>query len=128
VAPELPPISCEPRLLEQALVNLLLNACDACLRERGQVDLEVQSDGGRVSFVVTDNGAGIPRDSAARVLEPFFTTKAQGEGTGLGLAIASEIVKHHRGTLTIVAREPSAGVGSAGTSGAGTCATIEVPA
>jgi two-component system NtrC family sensor kinase len=122
VAPDLPPIACEPRLLEQALVNLLLNACDACLGERGQVDLEVDGTGGRVSFVVTDNGAGIPGESAARILEPFFTTKAHGEGTGLGLTIASEIVKHHRGTLKIAAREPSPGVGT------GTRATIEVPA
>ena len=124
IAPDLPAIACEPRLLEQALVNLLLNACDACTRERGHVDLQVRSEGGRISFVVTDDGVGIPRDSAARVLEPFFTTKAQGEGSGLGLAIASEIVKHHRGTLTIAARESS----PRSPVSAGTRATIEVPA
>jgi signal transduction histidine kinase len=115
---DLPTIACEPRLLEQALVNLLLNACDACPRDRGHVDLAVRRVGDRVFFVVTDDGVGIPRESAARALEPFFTTKAQGEGSGLGLAIASEIVKHHRGTLTIEARE----------SPRGTQASIEIPA
>ncbi len=117
IAPDLPAIACEPRLLEQALVNLLLNACDACPRDRGHVDLRVRSEGGRVTFVVTDDGVGIPAGSAARVLEPFFTTKPDGEGSGLGLAIASEIVKHHRGTLTVTPAEPR-----------GTRATIEVPA
>jgi signal transduction histidine kinase len=118
LAENLPTIACEPRLLEQALVNLLLNACDACPRDRGNVDLSVRSAGGRVFFVVTDDGAGIPPESAARLLEPFFTTKPHGEGSGLGLAIASEIVKHHRGTLTIATRDPARG----------TQATIEIPA
>jgi two-component system NtrC family sensor kinase len=128
VAPDLPAIACEPRLLEQALVNLLLNACDACPKGRGHVDLVVRSEGDRVSFVVTDDGVGIPPESAARVLEPFFTTKAQGEGSGLGLAIASEIVKHHRGTLTIGARTSTSTSTSTSTPTPGTRATIEVPA
>jgi two-component system NtrC family sensor kinase len=119
----LPPIACEPRLLEQALVNLLLNACDACERGVGRVEVRVRGDADRVAFVVTDNGSGIPAESAARVVEPFFTTKADGEGTGLGLAIAHEIIKHHRGTLTIAAREPT----QTGTAG-GTRACIEIPA
>jgi signal transduction histidine kinase len=111
----LPLIACEPRLLEQALANLLLNACDAC-RPGGKVHLQVRAGGERVAFVVTDDGEGISPESAARVFEPFFTTKGPGRGTGLGLAIASEIVKHHRGTLVIEPRE-----------GGGTRARIEVP-
>lgn len=116
VAPALPRVSCEARLFEQVLVNLLLNACDACKRG-GSVDLSVRADSERVAFVVTDNGTGISAEAAARAIEPFFTTKPEGEGTGLGLAIANEIVKHHNGTLTIASR---------GTVGTRACA--EIPA
>jgi signal transduction histidine kinase len=100
-----PLVACEPRLFEQVLVNLLLNACDAC-QPQGRVELAVRSDGSRVAFVVTDDGHGIDPQVASRVLEPFFTTKAEGQGSGLGLTIANEIVKHHNGTLRVSPREP----------------------
>jgi two-component system NtrC family sensor kinase len=99
----LPKVACDPRLLEQVLINLLLNACDACDRD-GVVELWVRADGERVGFVVTDDGTGITPEAASRATEPFFTTKPMGQGTGLGLAIASEIVKHHAGSLTIAPR------------------------
>jgi two-component system NtrC family sensor kinase len=101
--PELPEVGCEPRLMEQVLVNLLLNACDAC-EPGGNVDLRVVAEEQRVAFVVTDDGSGISADAAARIVDPFFTTKAEGEGSGLGLAIANELVKHHRGSLSVAAR------------------------
>jgi signal transduction histidine kinase len=97
---ELPKIACDPRLLEQAIVNLLLNGCDACKR-RGQVVLDVRSENGSVVFAVDDDGVGITAEAASRAAEPFFTTKPPGEGTGLGLAIVKEIVHHHRGTLSV---------------------------
>ena len=103
-ADELPQVSCEPRLMEQVLVNLLLNACDAC-QPGGHVELRLIAEGKRVAFVVTDDGSGISTDAAARIMDPFFTTKPAGEGSGLGLAIANELVKHHRGTLTVAARQ-----------------------
>jgi signal transduction histidine kinase len=99
-----PQIRCEPRLLEHALVNLLLNACDAC-SSGGQVRVEVGSTTRTVEFAVTDNGSGIDVELAARVAEPFFTTKPM--GTGLGLAVTNEIVKTHRGTLTFAPVEPN---------------------
>jgi signal transduction histidine kinase len=109
-------VACDPRLFEQVLVNLLLNACDAC--EPGcQVELAVRADGEKLTFVVTDNGAGITKEAASRATEPFFTTKPQGQGTGLGLAIANEIVKHHHGQLTLAPRDHARG----------TCATVEMP-
>ncbi|MEO6418565.1 MAG: ATP-binding protein [Polyangiaceae bacterium] len=120
VAPDLPRVSCEPRLFEQVLVNLLLNACDACERG-GVVELTASASGERVAFAVTDDGAGISEETAARATEPFFTTKGEGKGTGLGLAIASEIVKHHSGVLTIAPRSAS------GTK-RGTRACAELPA
>jgi signal transduction histidine kinase len=110
-------VACDAQLLEQVLVNLLLNACDAC-GEGGRVELSVEGDGQRVSFTVTDDGIGISPDVAVRATEPFFTTKPAGEGTGLGLAIANEIVKHHCGSLTL----------GPGISGQGTRVTVELPA
>ncbi len=111
----LPMIQCDPALLEHAIVNLLLNACEACTAE-GRVELTARSDGAHVTFVVADDGSGITPEDAARATEPFFTTKPEGTGTGLGLAIASEIVKSHRGTLTIEPRSPK-----------GTRACVDIP-
>ena len=105
----------EQRLLEQALVNLLLNACDAC-PANGQVILQVVQRAQEICFRVTDNGIGISADAAARATEPFFTTKAIGKGTGLGLAVTQEIVKSHRGRLCIAALPQG-----------GTCAEIVLP-
>jgi signal transduction histidine kinase len=99
---EVPDVRCEPQLLKHALVNLLLNACDAA---KGEVHVDVSADAAEVAFVVTDDGDGITEEHAARAAEPFFTTKADG-GTGLGLAIANEIVKTHRGSLDIAPRSP----------------------
>jgi signal transduction histidine kinase len=113
----LPLVACEPRLMEQVLINLLLNACDAC-SIGGHVELRLVANGQRVAFVVTDNGSGISEDAAARVLDPFFTTKPVGQGSGLGLAITNELVKHHRGTLSVAPRSD----------GPGTRACVELPA
>jgi signal transduction histidine kinase len=118
----LPRVACDRRLLEQAIVNLLLNACDACVRG-SNVDFRVAARGCAVVFQVDDDGEGITAAAAARATEPFFTTKKVGEGTGLGLAIASEIVKYHQGKLTIAPR--TALTNPAGRRG--TCARIEVP-
>jgi signal transduction histidine kinase len=93
-------VLCDRALLEQALVNLLLNACDACA-PRGHVLISSRSDTEQVAFVVSDDGPGIPPEVIARATDPFFTTKPAGAGTGLGLAIASEIAKSHRGQLSI---------------------------
>jgi len=103
VGAELPPVRCEPLLFKHALVNLLLNACEASPRG-ATVRVEVHADAGEVAFVVNDEGQGITPEDAARATQPFFTTK--GEGTGLGLAIANEIATTHRGTLNIAPRTP----------------------
>jgi signal transduction histidine kinase len=115
IPPSMPPIQCDRDLLEQAIVNLLLNACEAC-SGGGHVKLSARADAEQVGFVVTDDGAGISEEDARRASEPFFTTKPPGSGTGLGLAIATEIVKSHRGRLTLV---PNAAKG--------TRACIEIP-
>jgi len=115
VPPHMPQVQGDRALLEHAVVNLLLNACDAC-EAGGHVEVVASEDSERVAFVVTDDGAGISPEHASRATEPFFTTKPAGSGTGLGLAIVSEIAKVHRGDLAIGAN------GSRGTR-----ACIEIP-
>jgi two-component system NtrC family sensor kinase len=116
VSSGLPTIAGDGRLIESALVNLLLNACDACT-PGGQVHLSVEAHGRSVRFSVIDDGAGISARNAEKVLEPFFTTKGSDEGTGIGLAITNEIVKSHLGTLTLAPRFPR-----------GTTAIVDIPA
>jgi signal transduction histidine kinase len=115
IPPELPSIQCDRALIERAIVNLLLNACEAC-PPGGHVGISVCTDEERAAIVVTDDGMGISIENAAQATQPFFTTKPVGSGTGLGLAIAAEIAKSHRGELTIVP------LGSGGTR-----ACIEIP-
>lgn len=105
VAPSLPPVACEPSLFEQALVNVLLNACEAT-PPGGAVSLRVSVEDREVHFVVDDDGAGISAEVAERATEPFFSTRRAEGGSGLGLTIAREIVSHHAGKLSLVARSP----------------------
>jgi signal transduction histidine kinase len=115
MAEDLPSIHGEPRLLEHALVNLLLNACDAC-GPGGMVELTTSVRASRLVLAVADDGIGISSRDIDQAMEPFFTTKEAGEGTGLGLTIAREIVMSHRGTLVLEPRSPR-----------GTRAVIELP-
>jgi signal transduction histidine kinase len=68
------------------------------------VDVSLEKD--FVVFGVQDQGSGILPEDADRVLQPFFTTKANGQGTGLGLAVAHEIVSSHRGSLALGPAQP----------------------
>ena len=115
VGADVPSVRCEPLLFKHALVNLLLNACDAS-PAGSTVRLDVQADSAEVAFIVTDEGQGIAPADAARAIEPFFTTKPEGQGTGLGLAIANEIASTHRGTLALAPKAPR-----------GTRASITIP-
>lgn len=115
VPDHLPALRGDARLLAQVVVNLLLNACDACA-PGGVVRLEGMRRGDEVVLRVLDDGAGISAEAAARATEPFFTTKPAGKGTGLGLAIAHEILKSHRGRLSLAPRSEG-----------GTCAEIALP-
>jgi two-component system, NtrC family, sensor kinase len=111
----LPWIHGDARLLEHSLTNLLINACDASPTGT-VVELAASVAERMLTIVVRDRGAGI--DPALYThIRPFFSTKAEGEGTGLGLAIASEVMRMHRGELTLEARL-----------GGGTCAVLRLPA
>jgi two-component system NtrC family sensor kinase len=87
------------RLLEQALVNLVLNAAYVT-PDGGSIRLRLRRRDELVGVSVEDDGPGIPEDIRERVLDPFFSTKPEGEGTGLGLSVTRTITDAHGGELT----------------------------
>ena len=102
---DLPGMHGDFQLLQHLLVNLLLNACDAS-QGGDRVQVAARQEESRMILEVTDQGKGIPEALAGRVMEPFFTTKPEGRGTGLGLALAREIVRMHRGRITLERVQP----------------------
>lgn len=85
--------------LTQVWTNLLDNAIDAA-PQKGAIAIRTWTDGANIYVGITDNGPGIPAENAARIFDPFFTSKAIGVGTGLGLNIANKIVtKHFNGEI-----------------------------
>lgn len=84
--------------LEQALVNLLRNACQAC--PDGPVELSWQLDQ-HLHIHVDDGGPGIAAEQQTQIFDPFVTTKAPGEGSGLGLAIVKRVMREHQGEIRV---------------------------
>ena len=118
--PELPPILADSGQLQQALLNVLLNAIQA-MPEGGTLTLRVVTADSMVSITISDTGVGIARDHLRKIFSPFFTTKHR--GTGLGLAITRSIVEKHGGTITV---ESETGRGTTFTLQFAACATPEV--
>lgn len=102
-------------LLEQALMNLVINARDA-MPYGGKISIEVSSYEKNDTFIkgnefidnenfiiisVSDTGIGMDEETKSRIFEPFFTTKESGKGTGLGLAIVYRIIKEHKGYIDV---------------------------
>ncbi|MBM7112301.1 two-component system sensor histidine kinase NtrB [Archangium primigenium] len=122
VSEGLPLLLANPDQLLQVVLNLALNACDACepggtvrLAARAETPGEPGAWSG-VRMTVRDDGCGIPPESLHQVFDPFFTTKKRGQGTGLGLAVVAQIVRNHGGRIELES-EP----------GQGTCVTLLWP-
>jgi signal transduction histidine kinase len=103
----IPPVLGHAGELNQALLNLVVNAAHAigdAVRgsgRKGRIRVRTRVDGDAVVISVSDDGTGIPDEVRDRVFDPFFTTKEVGRGTGQGLAIArSVVVGKHGGELT----------------------------
>jgi two-component system, NtrC family, sensor kinase len=111
--PDLPPILGVPDQLTQVLLNLVINAIEA-MPEGGELNLGTTIDAGWLRIGVRDTGPGISPDKAAKIFEPFYTTKAN--GTGLGLAVSYGIIRRHGGRIEVE-----------GAPGRGTTFTIVLP-
>src|SRR5262249_12856728 len=96
LAMDLPPVLGKRDLLLQVILNLVLNAIDATDRG-GRITLRTGVEQEYVCLTVTDNGSGIDTEHAARVFQPYFTTKP--EGTGLGLYVTRKLVAEHGGSI-----------------------------
>jgi signal transduction histidine kinase len=104
-ARDLPHVHGDSVQLQQLVLNLVVNACDAMQGDRKQRVLSVgtsQNAEGFVQVTVADTGGGIPAERLDRIFEPFYTTKES--GLGMGLAICRRIATAHAGTLTAQSR------------------------
>ena len=99
-------VRADPRLLRQALLNLLRNAAEAIpdnqTDRRVIIETTVEGDQGRQSALISirDTGPGIPPSDFEKIFIPFFTTKSHGHG--IGLALAHRVITEHGGTLSVV--------------------------
>jgi two-component system NtrC family sensor kinase len=108
----LPRVKGDPLLVQQALLNIVLNAEQAIGASGGRIETttSLRGDGAAAQIVVQirDTGPGIPAAAIPRVFEPFYTTKEVGKGTGLGLAITYGVIQEHGGQIT-AANHPQGG-------------------
>lgn len=114
----LPVIKGNFQKLEQIVINLITNACEALKNETKQLSIATfyHQDKAMAGFQVADTGIGIPQENLHHIIDPFFTTKREMGGTGLGLSITWNIIKDHGGDL-VFDSEP----------GRGTTVTVTIP-
>jgi two-component system NtrC family sensor kinase len=109
LAPESPQASCDDQKIKQALVALLLNACDAVQSDTGFIAIStyIMAKKKKVGIAVSDNGIGMDEETKAHMFEPFFTTKTVSPekeaslNSGLGVSVVYEIVKSHQGNIEV---------------------------
>ena len=114
----LPPIKGNFQRLEQVVINIVQNACQALSDQSLGIFIKTFYDEqtGLIVFTCTDEGIGIPDEHIRHITDPFFTTKRESGGTGLGLSISSNIIREHGGNLSFDTRR-----------GAGTTVTLTLP-
>jgi len=90
--------------LEQVMINLIQNACQALLNTENGVSVSTSCDKEMSNIIVRieDEGTGIPPETLPHITDPFFTTRQGSEGVGLGLSISSTIVEEHGGTMRFI--------------------------
>jgi hypothetical protein len=104
--------------IEQVLINLITNACNALTDKSQPISIRTRYSrpDKRVQVIIEDGGAGISKEHMHRMFDPFFTTRRDKGGTGLGLSISYNIVQAHKGDLHITSIE-----------GEGTTVTLSLP-
>jgi signal transduction histidine kinase len=110
----LPKVRSNQNQLQEVLLNLILNACQAMGEKGGKLALSAVANGSHVVLKVADTGPGIPANAVRKVFDPFYTTKPS--GTGLGLFVSQRIIKSHGGAIELDSEV-----------GRGTCFTIQLP-
>lgn len=113
LSPDIPEILVDPMQIQQVIMNLVLNSCEA-MPDGGTLKVDTSLNGSSVAISVSDTGYGITSKDQEKIFKPFFTTKVK--GTGLGLAISKGIVERHAGSLAIGSSQ-----------GQGTTAVITLP-
>ncbi|MGH1365073.1 MAG: PAS domain-containing sensor histidine kinase [Calditrichia bacterium] len=103
----LPTIRGNFQRLEQVVINLLANSCDALDDRSKALTVTTSEEENRVVLRIADEGNGIPDDVIEQVFDPFFTTKRTSGGTGLGLSICYNILAAHSGLLEIESTSPA---------------------
>lgn len=120
----LPDVFADSTQIHQIVMNLATNAADAMAKQSvGILEIRLESvivdadlarttpelhEGSYLRVSIRDNGCGMDKATAARIFEPFYTTKPKGEGTGLGLSVVHGIIKTHGGAITVYS-EPGKG-------------------
>ncbi|MDJ0882317.1 MAG: HAMP domain-containing sensor histidine kinase [Gammaproteobacteria bacterium] len=90
----------DANMLQQAMINVLINSLQAT-PEGGEVFISVEDHSDKVVVNVLDQGEGIPEEIEDQILDPFFTTKPEGEGVGFGLPITISILQRHGGNFKL---------------------------
>jgi PAS domain S-box-containing protein len=116
---DVPPIKGNFQRLEQVIINLIQNACQALRDKENEIQVTTAFDDRKkiVKISVRDEGKGIPKKDIKYVTDPFYTTKRDVGGTGLGLSISNRIIEDHGGRLKITSRIDC-----------GSTFTVEIPA
>jgi two-component system, NtrC family, sensor kinase len=97
----LPPYKCQKILLNQAFMQLLINAGQA-IDECGEIKIRTWPEDNLICISISDNGSGISETDIKRIFDPFFTTKEVGQGTGLGLSVVYDtITTRHQGDIKV---------------------------
>ncbi len=111
---DLPLLPCYPGKLNQALLNMVINAAHAIESKRkeyddqalGKITLRSEEKEGAMVISISDTGTGIPVAAQDKIFDPFFTTKEVGKGTGQGLAITFDVInKTHHGNVEFITEE-----------------------
>lgn len=96
----LPQVEVDVEQIKQVILNIIQNGCHFMVNQKiRQLDVKTYTDDRNVYVKISDTGAGIPPENLNKIFDPFFSTKAK--GTGLGLAISQNIMKAHKGIITV---------------------------
>jgi signal transduction histidine kinase len=108
-SPDPPVFKGSAQRIEQVVINLVMNACQALADGNGAVRVctGYDPDQACVFVEVADDGVGMPPEVMQRIKDPFFTTRRDAGGTGLGLAITDRIVRDHEGSMTYTSQPGS---------------------